>query len=403
MPRTGEEIESLIAQAEAYKEDDTLEEALVAERYALDLRLAFLCEIQPPPFQTKRMVSLLESLVLWRNKLDELESGNLADYRKFDIALDTVERDLKNEEMRGTEITGLRSHDDELRTKLLAAKQTSKTVTLLQSVERVTQWVDQNEEAEIQEYQAKLHSLMAVSLELSTLSEAPPSRESTPSTVKPQRHESDTRARTIRPRSLDELFPESGWDTDSKYTDAEFEYIASYLRNTGHEEWSKVPRIYTVLRLIEQVDLVGTFSKSENIDICFPFSDNTLPKALKQPHTARFLHTHEAVFSNALKLERAARLDDNRSYRNHAHFNYDEPLPFTVKKNLGSGAHDFMDKVVGTLSYKEYARKRSNRSAINRCYKKDVKTFLDEVRILKELSYRHYIDMVSLAHTLLSL
>lgn len=396
MHRTRKDIERLLAQAGAYEEDNALEEALVTERCALDLRLASLSEFQPASYQTKRMAGLLESLVLWRNKLDELESGSLADYRECDKALDEVERGLKMEELRVVEITGLRSHADELRTKLTATTQTPKTEALLQSVASVTQWVDQNEEADIREYRAKLHSLMAISLELITLSEALPSRESTPSTETPQRPETGTRPQTNRPRGLDELFPESGWDTQSKYTDAEFGDIASYLRNTGHESWSKVPRIYTVLRLVDQVDLIDAFLQRGMTDIWFPFSDNTLPKALKQPHRARFLQTQEAVFSKALKLERGARFDDQRSHRKHAHFSRSEPLPFKVIGNLGSGAHGVVDKVVSTLSYKEYARKRFKRPLGSAAKQTEAKSFLNEVKILKTLCHRHCIDLVCL-------
>lgn len=394
MPRDRKDIERLISRAAAYEEDDALEEALVAERCALDSRLASLGEIQPPTFQTKRMVGLLESLVLWRNRLDELEPGSLTDYREYGKALDEVERGLKMEELRVVEITGLRSHAEELRTKLTATTQTPKTEALLQSVDSVTQWVDQNEEAEIQEYRAKLHSLMAVSMELITLSEAPPSREPTPSTGTPQRPENGTRAQTNRLRGLDELFPESGWDTRSKYTDAEFGDIASYLRNTGHESWSKVPRIYTVLRLVDQVELIDAFLQRGMTDIWFPFSDNTLPKALKQPHRAQFLQIQEVVFSKALQLERGARLDDQRSHRKHAHFSRSEPLPFKVVGNLGSGAHGVVDKVVSTLSYKEYARKRFKRPLGSTAKQNEAKSFLNEVKILKKLHNRHCIDLV---------
>lgn len=394
VPRNKKDMERLIAQAGTYEQDDALEEASVAERCALDLRLASLGEIQPPTFQTKRMVGLFESLVLWRNRLDELGYGSLADYREYNKALDEVERGLKIEELRVVEITGLRSHADELRTKLTATTQTPKTEALLQSVASVTQWLDQNEEAEIREYRAKLHSLIAVSLELINLNEAPPSREPTPSARTPQRPENGTRAQTNRLRGLDELFPESGWDTQSKYTDAEFGDIASYLRNTGHESWSKVPRIYTVLRLIGQVELTDAFLQRGMTDIWFPFSDNTLPKALKQPPRARFLQTQEAVFSKALKLERGARFDDQRSHRKHAHFSRSEPLPFKVIGNLGSGAHGVVDKVVSTLSYKEYARKRFKRPLGSAAKQNEAKSFLNEVKILKKLHNRHCIDLV---------
>jgi len=396
-------MNSLIAEAVAYEEDDIKEEALVSERRALQLRIASLVEFQPPAFQTKKITNLFYSLRRWRNWLGELGPGDPVDCRGCQRMLDEVERDLADEKLRGGKISEIRSKAEGLRTKLLATTQTPSIKSLLGSVDSVTDWVDQNEQAEIQEHQEKLVSLMAVSIEFIALNEAPneaqnevpPSCESTPSVGGPQSPEPGPQAQINPPRSFNELFPESGWDSKSKYTDADFKDIASYLRNTGHESWSEVPRIYTVLRLVDQVELVDTFLQRGMTDIYFPFSRNTLPKALKEPHRTQFLDTQEAVFSKALELERGAKLDDQRLHRKHAHFDHGEPLPFRVIGNLGSGAHGFVDKVVSTLSYKEFARKRFKRSQAT-VNQKEAKTFLNEVKILKTLRNRHCIDMVCL-------
>lgn len=388
--RSGEEMEYLLLQAESYREDDAAEEARLEERCALDMRISSLSKSQPAPgLQTARMVAIIQSLGQIRNWVDENEFANVAEFRSRHKTLHQLERDMKMEGLRAGEITGLCSYAEELRTKLLAATQTPEIRSLLHSVDAIAQWVDKNEQAEIEEYQTKLRSLMAISVELIAIREAPPpSRESTPSTTGNSWPES---SRPETPRGLDELFPESGWDRKSRYTDAEFEWLVSYLRNTGHESWTRAPRIYTVLRLIDRVDLVDAFLQREITDIWFPFSENTLPRLLKQPHRAQFLRTKEAVFSKALELERGSKLDDDRMNRRHAHFSHGEPLPFKVIAILGSGAHGFVDKVVSTLSYREYARKQFKRSAIN---KKGIKTFLNEVKILKSLRHKHCIDMV---------
>lgn len=388
--RSGEEIEYLLSQAESYREDDAAEEARLEERCALDMRISSLSKYQPAPgLQTAQMVAIIQSLGQIRNWVDENEFATIADLRSQHKTLHQLERDMRMEELRAGEITGLCAYAEELQTKLLATTQTPKIRSLLQSVDAIAQWVDKNEQAEIEEYQGRLRSLMAISVELIAIREAPPpSRESTPSTTGNSRPESP---RPETPRGLDELFPESGWDRKSTYTDAEFEWLVSYLRNTGHESWTRAPRMYTVLRLIDRVDLVDTFLQREITDIWFPFSENTLPKLLKQPHRAQFLRTQEAVFSKALELERGSKLDDDRMNRRHAHFSHGEPLPFKAIAILGSGAHGFVDKVVSTLSYREYARKQFKRSAIN---KKGIKTFLNEVKILKSLRHKHCIDMV---------
>ncbi|KAL1862575.1 Hsp70 chaperone [Diaporthe australafricana] len=388
--RSGKEMEDLLLQAESYKEDDAAEEARLEERCALDMRVSSLRRSQPAHgHQTAQVVAILQSLGQIQNWVDENEFANIAEFRSRHQTLHQLEIDMQMEGLRAGEITGLYSYAGELRTKLLATTQTPKIRSLLNSVDAVAQWVEKNDQAEIEEYQTKLRSLVAISVDLIAIREVPPpSRESTPSTPGKSRPESP---RPETPRGLDELFPESGWDRKSSYTDAEFEWLVSYLRNTEHESWTKAPRIYTVLRLIGKVDLVDAFLQRDITDIWFPFSESTLPKLLKQPHRAQFLRTQEAVFSKALELARGSKLDDDRMNRRHAHFSHGEPLPFKVIAILGSGAHGFVDKVVSTLSYREYARKRFKRSAIN---KKDVKTFLNEVKILKSLRHKHCIDMV---------
>lgn len=411
--RSKEEKDNLIAQAMDYEEDDRKE--------ALNSRLSTLEKFQRPTFQTKKMVILLDSVGLYRIWLNRLRPGDVVDFAACHRTLDEVEQGLELEKLRAKEISEIRSYAEDLRTNLLAATQSPRIQSLLSSVDSVTKWVDENEEAEIKTYQEKLLSLMALSVELVALnetsneasdeasneapneasSEATPSRESTPSVTTPQSPNPGPQAQFKGPRGFNELFPESGWDTKSQYTDSEFENVASYLRNTGHENWSEVPRIYTVLRLVGQVELVDAFLQRGMTDIWFPFSDNTLPKALKQPHRSQFLQTQEAVFSKALKLERGAGLDDQRSQRKHAHFSHSEPLPFKVIGNLGSGAHGVVDKVVSILSYKEYARKRFKRPLGSAAKQTEAKSFLNEVKILKTLCHRHCIDLVCLTFALL--
>jgi molecular chaperone DnaK (HSP70) len=72
-----------------------------------------------------------------------------------------------------------------------------------------------------------------------------------PSLLKP------TASRPATP-GMHELFSKPEGDY-TKYTDADFIHMSTYLQNTGRSSWGTVPRLYTVLRLISQLDMLDTF------------------------------------------------------------------------------------------------------------------------------------------------
>jgi hypothetical protein len=61
------------------------------------------------------------------------------------------------------------------------------------------------------------------------------------------------------------------------YTDQDLANIARLLQETGRAQWSKVPRIYTVLRLIGQVMAIDLFLEQGVNDMWFPFDVLQLP------------------------------------------------------------------------------------------------------------------------------
>jgi L1 cell adhesion molecule like protein len=125
----------------------------------------------------------------------------------------------------------------------------------------------------------------------------------------------------------------------TQYSDAEFNQIATYLRNTGRPAWSLVPRLYTVLRVIGQLPFLDRFIEQGITDIFFPFTTASLPAVMTPSSRASFLQIQTAVLSKSLKFEKS-------SERRHALFGPGEPLPFEVVGRLGAGAHGSVDKVV---------------------------------------------------------
>jgi len=186
-------------------------------------------------------------------------------------------------------------------------------------------------------------------------------------------------------KGMSELFSKSKGKEHSVYTDAEFIQISTYLRNTGRPSWSNVPRLYTVFRLIGQLPMLDAFVDQGITDIWFPFTLPSLPDDLSPSARASFLQSQSAVLSKALRFEKS-------SDRKHAHFAQGEPLPFEVIGRLGSGAHGYVDKVMSTISHREYARKLFRKT--RGLPKDDIKSFLMELKVLKRVSHIHCVELV---------
>jgi len=175
--------------------------------------------------------------------------------------------------------------------------------------------------------------------------------------------------------------------TKRTYTDVDFERVSHYLDGTKQRTWAVVPRIYTVLRLISQLDKIEVFLQQGLSDMWFPFTSSTLPAVLAPEVQAQFLEIQSVVFSKSKSFHLET------SERKHAYFSATEPLPLRSVAKLGVGTHGSVDKVVSTLTHKIYARKVFRKS---RGFKKeDVQTFRTELDILKQVHYKHCVSLVS--------
>jgi serine/threonine protein kinase len=117
----------------------------------------------------------------------------------------------------------------------------------------------------------------------------------------------------------------------------------------------------------------------------FFFTQRNLPASLSTLVKTKFLEVQSLVFadSKSHKLEHG---------KKHVHFSRNDPKPFQVFGLLGKGAHSSVDKLMSTLSQKEYARRRFRKT---RWQKEDVQTFLTELRILKRVRNKHCVELVS--------
>ncbi|KAH7140612.1 Hsp70 protein-domain-containing protein [Dactylonectria macrodidyma] len=187
-------------------------------------------------------------------------------------------------------------------------------------------------------------------------------------------------------RGIDDLFPLSSTPYKLIFTDANFERISIFLKNTNLRSWSKVPRLYTVLRLIDQLDALETFLKRDVTDMWFPFDGTTFPPSFQQTARTQFLDIQSVVFSKGFKLETG-------SERKHAHFSRDDTLPFTSIAKLGIGSYGVVDKVMSNTTQREYARKLFRR--VKGLRQQDVKTFINELTVLKRVNHKHCVELVA--------
>ena len=204
---------------------------------------------------------------------------------------------------------------------------------------------------------------------------------------------------TVRPTSqspyrsvenrLEDLLIMSDDPAKMTYTEADFQHVSSLLRNTGRMKWSKVPRLYVVLRHIGHLQILDAFIDQGITDIWFPLTTSSLPEILTPSNRTSFLESQSLVLTKALELEK-------RSERTHAHFGRSEPLPFQVIARLGSGAYGDVEKVVSLLSHREYARKSFRRRRTFSSEKEDIKSFKNELQLLKKIDHMHCVALVSI-------
>ena len=196
-------------------------------------------------------------------------------------------------------------------------------------------------------------------------------------------HESTSSIPQTRSSGLAEFF-EDREDENARYSDWDFQEISRHLR-AEESDWSKVPRLYTVLRIIDELHTITKLLDQGYHDYWFPFDEHCVPRVLDHSSREKFLATQELVLTKAVNLEKG-------EMKEHAYFGTGDTFPFEVKEVLGRGGSAVVDKVCSTFSNREYARKRFKRGKGGN---QEIETFKKEVQILKRLEHRHCIKLVS--------
>jgi hypothetical protein len=146
--------------------------------------------------------------------------------------------------------------------------------------------------------------------------------------------------------------PTSSMDrsTATSFMETDLRNISDLLYRIGKHTWSRIPRIYTTLPLINEVDVIDAFLDCRITDSSLPFRQRTLPGQLKDESSrVRFLDVQSRVLTKALDLEKEG--------SRHRHFSDPEEVPLKKIAELEKGGYGYLDKVLSIVSYQEYARK----------------------------------------------
>ena len=190
----------------------------------------------------------------------------------------------------------------------------------------------------------------------------------------------------LRPSKLSDFFI-SNDEPKSRYSDWDVLEISRHLREAGHMTWSEAPRLYTVLRIIGQLQLLDKLLDEGTSDIWFPFNSSTVPKSLSSSLRAKFLEVQILIMTKAVDLEK----NDNKR---HTHFGREDAFPFEVKEKLGKGGSGTVDKIFSPFSRRDFARKRFLRGKSHES-KGEIQSFRTELQVLKRIEHHHCIELVS--------
>jgi hypothetical protein len=177
-----------------------------------------------------------------------------------------------------------------------------------------------------------------------------------------------------------------GTSNSRKFSDEDIQQIMELLKWV-EPRWSKVPRLYIVLRSIGQLDSLDDFIAIGVTDLWFPFSARSCPSNMSQSMRRKFLEAQRLVLTKAMDLEKG-------EGGTHQYYARDELLPFESKQRLGGGAFGEVDKVWSLLSHSEFARKRIRRGYIFQQQRRNMEDIANELEQLKRLKHHHIVELV---------
>ncbi|MCJ1383162.1 hypothetical protein MMC17_006275 [Xylographa soralifera] len=139
--------------------------------------------------------------------------------------------------------------------------------------------------------------------------------------------------------------------------------------------------------MLNKLELFDELLMSGFTDHWFPVTREMLPGFITPAVKAMILDIQTSVLSNAVYLEKG------REGR-HANFLAAEHVPFQMKGILGRGRYGIVEKVLSTVSYKEYARKLIRRDTFFRGAARSMQACIAELAVVKRLHHRHIVSFI---------
>ena len=173
---------------------------------------------------------------------------------------------------------------------------------------------------------------------------------------------------------------------EQKYTEQDIERISTLLRSLDDGAWSNIPRLYIVLRRIDLLELRDHFVSKRITDANFPLSDSSLPSIMEPSQRSAFLQMQRCVLTDATQAGKC-------ELGEHAHFADPEQVPFRMETILGTGGFAQVEKVVSTITFRQYARKLFHRRTFGR-FQDSLVDFVNELNALKRVRHQHIVEIV---------
>lgn len=130
-------------------------------------------------------------------------------------------------------------------------------------------------------------------------------------------------------KALDARLP-TAFLPDTAFSESDIRDVLEILFRLRYKAWSHIPRVYSVLRLVGCSTVIDSFIDASITDVTFPFTQGTLPEAIKSPTTrADSLKAQSSVLTKSLDLEK----EDGR----HRHLASADDAPFVKVAELGKG------------------------------------------------------------------
>ncbi|KAK8091291.1 hypothetical protein PG994_000796 [Apiospora phragmitis] len=283
-----------------YRSADEAEAQRVDLRVAVDWKIYDLSELLTMNYEMvrERISDLPETLQKMRIWMEANEDASWDGYHSRLQVLNSIQRDLQED--RGTQARSSQSPVDpapKYQREPPTASRTSRPRLLKKEINEMVSWLDQIRDEFDARKQVLVDKLAAFPDNDSEASDRGGTDERVPNVGGGGGGRAGTARPYHPPPSMDpaELF-ESHFDgSKQSYSAADLERISAYLRTTGHEEHSRHPKLYTVLRLIDELRLFNQFVEDGVTDASIPLSYHSLPPSINLEITNKFIGRQTAV------------------------------------------------------------------------------------------------------------